>query len=145
MNVGNSLNVDGSITASGRLGGEQAVSAGDAVLLDESGLIPASLLPNTGGETWERIAYNSTLVIGDVYRIRCLFGEVTFIYNFEPNTSEALMYFPCVVYSDSSTPQYRRVDISMNKIYKFATRTGSDKTVFIDASDANCRLYHLIE
>ena len=36
MNVGNSLNVDGSITASGRLGGGvQATSAGDTVLLGD--------------------------------------------------------------------------------------------------------------
>lgn len=45
MNVGNSLNVDGSITASGRLGGGvQASNEGDAVLLGSDGKIPISLI-----------------------------------------------------------------------------------------------------
>lgn len=48
MQIGDSIDVDGNMTASGKLGGGiQASQAGDAVLLGSDGLIPASLLPST--------------------------------------------------------------------------------------------------
>ena len=61
MDLKNSLNVDGSITASGRLGGgEQAVSAGDAVLFGSDGKIPSNLKPDVGGgEVWEEVDLNN--------------------------------------------------------------------------------------
>lgn len=137
--VGNGLTVDGTVKAS------QATQAGEAVVLGDDGLIPASLLPNTGGETWERIAYDSTLVVGDVYKIRCIFGEVTFVYN---NTSNdiynRILYFPD--YTSGSASIHRRVIISKsdNKIYNFESKETNTTYSFV-ASDATCRLYHLIE
>lgn len=123
------------------------MSAGDAVLLDENGLIPASLLPNTGGETWERIAYNSTLVIGDVYRIRCPFGEITFVYNSTSNRwSTSTLYFPMSTKGSSTDSMYRSVSItSSNKIDKFEVQVSSSDHYSFNASDTNCRLYHLVE
>ena len=47
MQIGDSISIDGNVTASGKLGGgTQASQAGDAVLLGSDGLIPASLLPS---------------------------------------------------------------------------------------------------
>ena len=47
MQIGDSISIDGNVTASGKLGGgTQASQAGDAVLLGSDSLIPASLLPS---------------------------------------------------------------------------------------------------
>lgn len=138
--VGNGLTVDGTVKAS------QATQAGEAVVLGDDGLIPASLLPNTGGETWERIAYDSTLVVGDVYKIRCIFGEVTFVYNItETSSSYRIIYFPTS--AGGSVYTYRSVNISEsdNKIYNFESSNDGNNTYSFVASDATCRLYHLIE
>lgn len=48
MDIGQNLNVDGSVTASGKLrGGGQAESEGDAVLLNSAGKVPADKVETT--------------------------------------------------------------------------------------------------
>ena len=139
--VGNGLTVDGTVKAN------QATQAGEAVVLGDDGMIPASLLPNTGGETWERIAYDSTLVIGDVYRIRCPFGEITFVYNYTSGSSYInTFYFPMYTNGSNSSSIYRSVLMTKsNTIDTFEQCSSSSSYYSFKASDATCRLYHLVE
>lgn len=131
MDVNSNLTVDGSVTASGKLGGGvQATSAGDAVLLGDDGLIPASLLPNTGGEQWEEIPYDSTLVEGDVYKSISPAGINTFI-AFE-KSNEQYVYYP----GNISSYIYIKNHV-INKMSLYTTITAISST--------NLRLYHLVE
>ena len=123
--VGNGLTVDGTVKAS------QATQAGEAVVLGEDGLIPASLLPSTGGEQWEEIPYNSTMISGGIYKVRCPLGSAEFV-NFPINGYQSV-HFPY----PGTTGAY--IDITDNIISK--CNRGSTN---IKLSSSTIKLYRLI-
>ncbi|MGN0138265.1 MAG: hypothetical protein ACI381_06650 [Candidatus Methanomethylophilaceae archaeon] len=109
----------------------QATSAGEAVLLGEDGLIPASLLPNTGWGTWEQISYDSTLVSGDIYMAISPSGMSIFIAY--AKSSEQYVYFP----GDASAYICIK-DYVVNKLTLVTSNS-------ITLSSETIRLYHLVE
>lgn len=120
-------------------GGVQASMSGDAVLLGDDGLIPASLLPSTsGGDVWEQIDVTSTLVKGEVYRVIGPRGTVIFVYN-----GDEEIHLPPAVTSTSraNTSLYNYLEITSSA--RLSRWQKYSDAVVVDST--NTRLYKLVE
>ena len=92
---------------------------------------------SSGGDQWTNISRTSTLVEGNVYRVICIYGTVTFVYCLPSDSTEQVIYFP-----NRSDYAYRSIVIKGTNLYRLKYQdTGSSSTIAL--SDSNCKLYRL--